>query len=89
MCFGAMYSRAFLLTVEKLKGGSIAIYRNSEKYLKSQTLAGALYNWIPCIKVFLMQGPECIKKRECRGKYGFNLLCCHLDLSSSEFFWHL
>lgn len=31
---------------EKLRDGSIVIYRNSEKYLKHQTLARALYNWI-------------------------------------------
>lgn len=31
---------------EKLRSDSIAIYGNSAKYLKHQTLAGALYNWI-------------------------------------------
>lgn len=29
---------------EKLRGDSIVIYRNSEKYLKRQALTGALYN---------------------------------------------
>lgn len=44
--FGGNVFQGFSHYFEKLRGGSVAIYRNSEMYLKHQTLAEALYNWI-------------------------------------------
>ena len=44
--FGGNVFQVFPHDFEIWRGDSIASYRNSEKYLTHQTLAGALCNWI-------------------------------------------